>query len=385
MYTKSFIGVSIVTLSLGVVFGATKISTAIASANTKLNVAVWLPYWKVDDAVIEASEHLDVITELSPFAYEVNSDGTLKDTFTEDKEPWSYLTDQLAVQKKKTPIVPSILWLDRKAMETVLNNKKKRDAHIKAIVAEVKAKKYAGIDIDYEGKSAETRVGFSTFLTDLRKQLKKSNKKLVCTIEARTPVESRYATVTPELLARIEYANDYKVIGKVCDSVRIMTYDQWTADVKLAEQNMTTLYKPVADIDWVKKVLTLTLNDIPAKKIYVGVPTYGHKYEILPAVGTTTISYSRIGSMNYLYADELAKSLHITPTRHVSGELYFTYSTTTDLYGASLGGTKQYLVWYSDAQAIADKVRIAKLYKLGGVAVFKVDGANDPAMWNVLK
>ena len=89
--------------------------------------------------------------------------------------------------------------------------------------------------------------------------------------------------------------------------------------------------------------------------------------------------------MNFNYSDDLAKSLSIVPTRNIAGELSFTYSTTTDIDGNYLGGTKQYLVWYSDAIAIADKIRLAKLYKLGGVVVFKVDGGNDPKLWDVLK
>lgn len=367
-------------------------TTTVTKGSTKtttpaFSVAVWLPYWKVDDAVLEATSHLDKINELSPFAYGVNADGTLIDNFAKAPEPWSYMYAQLKDYKgPKIKVIPSILWNDRTAMQTVLNSKKSRDAQVKAITSEVNTKGYAGIDIDYEGKSAETAKGFSTFLTDLSAKLHKTSKKLICSIEARTPVDSRYATVTPELLARIEYANDYKVIGKVCDEVRIMTYDQGTGDYRLQTANANTAYKPVADIEWVKKVLTLTLRDIPAKKIFVGVPTYGHKYEIVPPTGTsTTPTYEGIGSMNFIYADQLAKSLNITPIRHASGELYFTYSTSTDVDGSPLGSTKQYLIWYSDAQAIADKVRIAKLYGLGGVAVFKVDGANDKAMWNVLK
>ena len=134
-----------------------------------------------------------------------------------------------------------------------------------------------------------------------------------------------------------------------------------------------------------EKITTLALRDIPAKKIILGIPTYGYKYEIIPATATSAQKYSRLGSMNFNYADELAKNLKIIPTRNSAGEISFTYATSTDVNGNQLGSYKQYLVWYSDAVAIADKIRIAKLYKLGGVVIFKVDGGNDPNLWNVMR
>lgn len=351
--------------------------------------AVWIPYWRKTEGASTTLQNLNVVTQISPFAFELQfADGSIKNALKFSEEPWLGLIAE--AKKRKVKIYPSILSYPHNLKEKnlfylLMAQRKRRQAHVKDIVALVKKYKVDGIDIDYEAKTAETRPYFSAFLTELSKALHKEKKQLICTIEARTPPESRYATTSKEILSRVEYSNDYKVIGKACDQVRIMAYDQAGDDAQLVNQNKSvgSTYKPVADIEWIKKVITLTLWDIPARKIILGVPTYGYKYEIIS--GPNGPTYSRIGSMNFNYADELSKSLGIVPSRNSAGELSFVYSTSTDVNGNSLGSQKQYLVWYSDAEAIRDKIRIAKLYKLGGVAVFKIDGGNDPKIWEVLK
>lgn len=366
-------------LLIGTLFSFFLISPLYAA--TTFTKAAWIPYWRKDDGASTTLANLSTFTEISPFSYEVTETGSLKDAARIREEPWKSLL--LDAQKRGIKVYPSILWIDRKAMETILNDKIERKYHIEEIVSEVVYHKFDGIDIDYEGKSAETREGFSAFLKELSAALKKHKKKLICTIEARTPIDSRYSKVTKELLATIEYSNDYKVIGKVCDQVRIMTYDQIDGDVQLVSANKNTLYRPVADIAWVKKVLTLTLRDIPASKIVVGVATYGYKYEYTE--GPAGITYRRIGSMNYKYAEELAQSLQITPTRNKAGELEFSYATSTDLSNKTPGVMKKYYVTYSDSGAIQEKIRIAKLYKLGGISIFKIDGAQDPKIFQTIK
>ena len=372
---------------LMVIAGAGAFVSAFAATKAPaFDIAVWIPYWRKTDGASTTLANLGKITQISPFAYELQADGTIKDAMKFTEEPWTTLIAQ--AKKKGVKVYPSILSYphnekEKQAQWLLLAQRKKRNAHIDAIVAIVKKTKVDGIDIDYEAKLAETGPYFSDFLTGLSKKLHANGKKLICTIEARTPPESRYATTSKEILSKVEYSNDFKVIGKVCDQVRIMTYDQIGDDASLNMINGNTLYRPVSDIDWVEKVLTLALREIPAKKIIVGVATYGYKYEIIP--NGNGVKYSRVGSMNFFYADELAKQLGITPTRDKSGELSFNYSTTTDIYGAYLGGTKNYLVWYSDAVSIADKVRLAKLYKLGGIAIFKIDGAHDPRLFDMVK
>jgi spore germination protein YaaH len=359
-----------------------------APAKQAFDIAVWIPYWRKTDGASTTLANLDTITQISPFAYELQTDGTIKDAMKYNEEPWTTLVAE--AKKKGVKVYPSILSYPHNDKEKYLQymllaKRTSRKAHVAEIVALVKKNKFDGIDIDYEAKQAEIKPYFSDFLTELSAKLHANGKKLICTIEPRTPPESRYATTSLAVLSKVEYANDYKVIGKVCDQVRIMTYDQIGDDASLNQLNASSVYRPVSDIDWVEKVLTLALRDIPAKKIIVGVPTYGYKYEVIPPVGTGSVKYSRIGSMNFKYADELAKMLAITPTRNQAGELSFLYATSTDIYGAYVGGMKQYLVWYSDAVAIADKTRIAKLYKLGGIAIFKIDGAQDPQLFQKLK
>lgn len=380
--------------TLRIFLGATLFSvSAVFSpifAATTFDKAVWIPYWRKTEGASTTLPNLNKLTQISPFAFELQSNGTIKNALKFEDEPWTTLITE--AKKKKVKVYPSILSYphnenEKYAFYLLLAQRNRRLAHEKEILALVKKYNVDGIDIDYEAKTAETRVYFSAFLTELATLLHNNKKQLICTVEARTPPESRYATTSQIVLSKVEYSNDYKVIGKVCDQVRIMAYDQAGDDMQLVNQNtaLGTSYKPVADINWVEKIATLALRDIPAKKLILGIPTYGYKYEIIPATATSSQKYARLGSMNFNYADELAKSLRIRPTRNSAGEISFTYATSTDINGNQLGSLKQYLVWYSDATAIADKIRIAKLYKLGGVVIFKVDGGNDPNLWNVLK
>ncbi len=344
--------------------------------------SVWVPYWKERDGSAEVVNNLNKIDIISPFSYEMTETGTFKDPMKLSTGPYSEMIKKAKAEGKI--IVPSILWWatgqGREDLDFVLRDDDIRGAVIYDIVQAIKKDNLDGIDIDFENKKAESREPFNKFLSELSTELHGMGKVLTCTIEARTPIDSKFAGMSAEAyqkkVSEIDYANDFKHIGKVCDQVRIMAYDQQGDDRALnnLRQSDITAYKPVADIDWVEKVLTLAMRDIEWKKIIVGVPTYGYKYEIVRGVDGKIINYKKIGSMNWFYANEEIKNKNITPKRDDGGELSYTYIDSVK--------NKEYYVVYSDAEAIAQKIKIAKLYKIGGIAIFKVDGNNDKNIWS---
>src|SRR3989344_7019896 len=138
------------------------------------------------------------------------------------------------------------------------------------------------------------------------------NKWVMCTIESRTPLDSRYYGTTIPADAEI-YANDFKEINKYCDRVRVMTYDQQNVDQQLAAQaaSSSQIYAPVADPAWVEKVITLMKRDIKPSKLLIGVPTYGYEYDVTAYTGNQYI-YDILWTFNPGYAIPLAAQYGVT-------------------------------------------------------------------------
>ncbi len=373
-----------------------------ASSSDSLNVAGWMPYWRDSEAIKDAKKNIKYIDTVYPFAYSVQSDGSIKDLAgLSDKEWQSFM--KLA-RSKKIEVIPTVMWSDGTSIHNVLSNAESRKNHIEVIMHMVEKGKYDGVDIDYESKKAETKDYFSLFIKELKAKL--GSKLLTCTVEARTPPESLYKVVP----TTIQYSNDYKEIAKYCDRVEIMGYDQQRADLLLNKSKNGAPYMPVADVDWVEKVVKLALKDIPKEKLVLGIPTYGHHYAVTVAPDWYK-NYQKIGALNVPGILEIAKEYKVKPTRNAAGEMSFTYlpkSSEVKLssklsipkntpkgnivaaralaYANKTGKEVTFnLAWYSDVGAIEEKINLAKEYDLFGIALFKIDGEEDSKVWSHIK
>ncbi|MBX4199024.1 hypothetical protein KW800_01985 [Candidatus Parcubacteria bacterium] len=361
-------------LGLLVLFCLWRPQAAQAALSSPFEVSGWIPYWRSATGTAEFLTHIDSFKEINPFAYTVKSDGTLADQMSLTEAPWPLLTQ--LTHLKQIRLVPTVMWSDGQAIDRVLRNPELRAYHVQNIVRTVKANGFDGIDIDYEAKLAKTQPYFTEFLRELYKAM--GDKWVMCTIEARTPADSRS---NPNPDDPKDYANDYKALNKYCDRVRIMAYDQASVDRKLTT-TVSGPYIPVADPKWVDKVLTLAEKDISKKKLMLGVATYGYEYKVTPL--SSGYAYNQQWAFNPKYATDLASSLNLSPQRNVSGELSFTYKPESNTAGAILDSSFN-ILWWSDASAIADKIALAKRHGIRGISIFKIDGGADPNLWSVLK
>lgn len=367
-----------------------------------LEFSGWMPDWRTQQSVDDVTPHLSQLKSVMPFGYKVNAAGQVVGDFIPTIEPWKSF---IATAKAKgVRVVPSVVMGDGPTIHAVLSDTTKRIALEDELTSIVNANGFDGIDIDFEAKQSQTRDYFSTFLKGLYSRM--GNKFVYCTVESRSPLNHRYLPGDTIPADALDYANDYSAMNKYCDRVEIMAYDQGIVD-RLLNSARSAPYAPVADPGWTGAMVELAAQSIDKKKIVLGVPTYGYEYAVTPK-GDGGFDYQMLWAFNPSYATDLASKLGITPHRTSANEIGFTYdpaklmdkptgdettqtqgtpeSGTTQNLGSQVSGSKpfNYVTW-SDAQAIKDKVDQAREYGLRGVAVFSLGGAEDPAMWSILK
>ncbi len=335
-----------------------------------LRVSGWLPYWGKDAGIASLAGKMELFDEIDAFAFGVKPDGSLTDTARVSDAPWTTFRD--AVKDGHTAIIPTILWGDAAAMHRVFTDEALLARHVDELAATLDRDGFSGVDIDYEGKDVADRDAFSMFLTALHERLSSAKKTVSCTVEARTDDTPPSGWSGTRAMA---YANDYAVLDRECDEVRIMAYDeafQVHGEHQSFESADTAPIAPNADITWVEAVMRYALRSVAPEKLMIGVPTYGWEFRVTKT--GSGYRYERVRSIDYPEAMAEAKSAGVTPERTNGGELSF-------IYHAKDG---EHVVTFDDAESLQQKIELAKRLGLKGASLFKLDGGTDPELFSAI-
>jgi spore germination protein YaaH len=312
-------------------------------------VAASLPVWNLAGGTQTIGANASTLSSASPNLYEVAPDGSV----VLRQQPAGVVAPaQLdSLRKRGVALVPTISntrdgsW-DPQLIQAVLHDAALADRHVRAITDLVRRQGFAGIDIDYEDLTAADRDAFSAFLEQLALALHAVDR--VLTVDV-------FAKDSDQGYDERNLAQDYAAIGAAADQVRLMAYDwHW----------QTSDPGPIAPADWVDRVLTYAVHEIPAGKVVLGVPTYGYGWgpqggELVSWLQAYGLSHQHGVPVNW---DQTAQS---------------PWLRYTDDEGA------EHTVWFENAYSVKAKLELAQHYRLGGVYLWLV-GDEDDGIWQMV-
>jgi len=207
-----------------------------------------------------------------------------------------------------------------------------RRRHAQALAKIAVEDQLDGVDLDYENMKAGDRENYSLLVEAIAKEFRRVKKRVSVTVHAKNSEPGNWDAVI---------AHDWKRLGKAADEFRVMTYDQHWA---------TSEPGPIASDDWVENVMTFAVSQVPAKKVWMGVATYGYDWSKSPATSLTWTDAAKY------------KDWNIDPK---SGEMVS-------------GKT-----WFGGPESAMRKREIAIKHKIAGMAVWYF-GSEKPSTWRVL-
>ncbi len=222
----------------------------------------------------------------------------------------------------------SAIFADEQAADTLITN----------ILENLRAKDYYGLDIDFEFISPSDAAAYARFIEKARIRL---NAEGYPVIAALAPKTSR------DQPGQFYEGHDYALIGAAANEVFVMTYEWgYTYGPPMA----------VAPLASVRRVLDFAVSEIPANKIYMGIPNYGYDW---------TLPYKQGETRAQLIGNEEA----IEIARRYGAEIRYDEASATPYFNYSENGTP-HEVWFEDARSWAAKLALIPEYGFVGAGIW---------------
>ncbi len=304
-------------------------------------------YPEIDAALLR--ETLPFLTTLAPFTYGITPQGGL-----------ILLDDQALIDAAKSMGVRPLLHLSTLTQEgtfsnelahTVLTDGAVQNRLLAQLLGTIRQKGYRGLDVDFEFVYPEDAQAYAAFLARLRAVLSRRGLPVFVALAPKTSSTQR---------GELYEGHDYRLLGEAADFVFLMTYEWgYTYGPPMA----------VAPLRNVELVVEYALTEIPAEKIWMGIPNYGYDW---------TLPF-RQGSR----ARSISNQEAVTLAARYNTSIRFDQAAQSPWFRYVDEQGREHEVWFEDARSIRAKLELAHSNGLYGVGYWNLMRP-FPQNWAVL-
>ena len=293
---------------------------------------------------------LPYLTYLTPFTYGFTSTGALVEL--DDGALLSAAAELGTAPLMHLSTLTESGGFSNELAHLALTDQALQDTLIDNLEAMLLRKGYRGLDVDFEYLPPEDAGAYAAFLARLTERLAPLGLPVLAALAPKTSADQ------PGTLYE---GHDYAAIGAAVNRVLLMTYEWgYTYGPPMA----------VAPLPNVRRVVEYALTEIPAEKLWLGVPLYGYDWPLPFVQGRTkarSLSPQEAVALAVRYGVEIQYSAQ-------SQAPWFRY---TDEHGG------EHEVWFEDARSIQAKLDLIPEYGMDGVGYWNLNRP-FPQNWRVL-
>ena len=246
-------------------------------------------------------------------------------------------------------------------MHTVLDTPESRARAIRYLVYYALRDGYLGFQFDYENIHYTYRDKFTVFFREAAREFHRHGLELSAAIVGR--LDDTRNTNSPGGYDNWSGVYDYAAMGKVADFISVMAY---------AEHGAAADPGPVAGLPWVTAISKYSAGTIGARKISLGIPFYGMRWESGNPPPAPPARKWRGRSARYPEAADALKS----------AELQWDDGESSPHVSFDNNGRHTEL-WFENARSLEAKLHLAHDMGFIGVSAWVI-GQEDPAFWDSL-
>jgi len=288
-------------------------------------------------------------SSISLFRYRVGPNGDIVNQLNDleaIETTWENRVTPLATITNLTPE-----GFSTEVTSVILNNPTARTNLVNNIFQLVDQRGYGGVNIDFERVAEADRDLYTGFLRQLRDRLVPAGYAITVAVPAKTSEDIPWLK-----------GYDFGGIGSVVNYMFIMAYDWHHAGSEPG---------PVAPITEVRNTIEFAINNVPRKKIIIGVPLYGYNWSIPHQPGNIATAISN--------QDALDRAISYQVAIQYSEEEespFFRYRDEQD---------QLHEVWFEDVRSIAAKMKLVREYNLQAIGAWQLTLGFAAGPWLLTK